>query len=35
MWDEGPWYAAPISASVNDNCINFYIKPSTLEKRIH
>ena len=30
MWDEGPWwYAAPISAlSVNDNCIDFYIKPS-------
>ena len=29
MWDEGPWwYAAPISAlSVNDNCIDFYIKP--------
>ena len=34
MWDEGPWwYAAPISAlSVNDNCINFYIKPSTIGK---
>ena len=30
MWDEGPWwYAAPISAlSVNDNCIDFYVKPS-------
>ena len=34
MWDEGPWwYAAPISAlSVNDNCIDFYIKPSTIGK---
>ena len=32
MWDEGPWwYAAPISAlSVNDNCIDFYIKPSPI-----
>ena len=30
MWDEGPWwYAAPISAlSVNDNCIDFYVKPN-------
>ena len=29
MWDEGPWwYAAPISGlSVNDNCIDFYVKP--------
>ena len=34
MWDEGPWwYAAPISAlSVNDNCIDFYIKPSPVGK---
>ncbi|MEE8336398.1 MAG: D-alanyl-D-alanine carboxypeptidase/D-alanyl-D-alanine-endopeptidase, partial [Candidatus Neomarinimicrobiota bacterium] len=29
MWDEGAgWYAAPISAlSLNDNCVDFYIKP--------
>ncbi len=29
MWDEGPWkYAAQVSAlSVNDNAIDFYIKP--------
>ena len=34
MWDEGPWwYAAPISAlSVNDNCIDFYIKPGPTGK---
>ena len=34
MWDEGPWwYAAPISAlSVNDNCIDFYIKPGPAGK---
>ena len=34
MWDEGPWwYAAPISAlSVNDNCIDFYIKPGLAGK---
>ena len=34
MWDEGPWwYAAPISAlSVNDNCIDFYIKPGPVGK---
>ena len=34
MWDEGPWwYAAPISAlSVNDNCIDFYIKPGSVGK---
>ena len=32
MWDEGPWwYAAPISGlSVNDNCIDFYVKPGKL-----
>ena len=32
MWDEGPWkYAAQISAlSVNDNCVDFYIRPTTL-----
>ena len=32
MWDEGPWkYAAQISAlSVNDNCVDFYIRPATL-----
>ena len=39
MWDEGPWwYAAPISAlSVNDNCIDFYIKPGKLgnKPRVH
>ncbi len=29
MWDEGSWwYAAPIGAlSVNDNCVDFYVKP--------
>ena len=34
MWDEGPWwYAAPISGlSVNDNCIDFYIKPGSVGK---
>ena len=32
MWDEGPWwYAAPIGGlSVNDNCIDFYVKPGKL-----
>jgi len=32
MWDEGPWwYSAPISAlSLNDNCIDFYIRPGKL-----
>ena len=32
MWDEGSWwYAAPIGAlSVNDNCIDFHIKPGKL-----
>ena len=32
MWDEGSWwYAAPIGAlSVNDNCIDFHIKPGNL-----
>lgn len=34
MWDEGAWwYAAPISAlSLNDNCIDFYVKPGELYK---
>jgi len=32
MWDEGPWWHfAPIGAlSVNDNCIDFYVKPNRL-----
>jgi len=32
MWDEGPWwYAAPVSAlSLNDNCVDFYIRPGKL-----
>ena len=32
MWDEGAWwYAAQISAlSVNDNCVDFIIKPGEL-----
>ena len=32
MWDEGSWwYAAQISAlSVNDNCVDFIIKPGEL-----
>ena len=32
MWDEGSWwYAAPIGAlSVNDNCIDFHVKPGML-----
>ena len=32
MWDEGSWwYAAPIGAlSVNDNCIDFHVKPGKL-----
>lgn len=32
MWDEGPWkYAAQISAlSVNDNCVDFYIRPGDI-----
>ena len=32
MWDEGHWwYAAPIGGlSVNDNCIDFYVKPGKL-----
>jgi len=32
MWDEGPWkYAAQISAlSVNDNCVDFYIRPGSI-----
>ena len=32
MWDEGSWwYAAPIGAlSVNDNCIDFRVKPGKL-----
>ena len=34
MWDEGSWwYAAPIGAlSVNDNCIDFHVKPGKLGK---
>jgi len=36
MWDEGPWwYAAPVSAlSLNDNCINFFIRPGDLGKPV-
>ena len=32
MWDEGSWwYAAPVSAlSLNDNCIDFIIKPGDI-----
>ena len=36
MWDEGPWkYAAQISAlSVNDNTVDFYVTPGTLNQPV-
>ena len=34
MWDEGSWwYSAPVSAiSLNNNCINFFVRPGDLGK---